>query len=77
MSVTSEPVRQLASIFCTSLAATAIRLAEYGELPAVVVCDGPREREWFVASSEVRGKIWLENRPERQHRRSVVAWRSV
>jgi Zn-dependent peptidase ImmA (M78 family) len=63
MPVTFDTVRQLAGVFCTSITATAIRLVEYGELPAILVCNGPRKREWFVASSEVRGKIWLENIP--------------
>ena len=63
MPVTFDSVRQLADIFCTSLTATAIRMVEYGELPVVLVCSGPQKREWYVANSEVRGKIWLENRP--------------
>jgi hypothetical protein len=63
--VTFETVRQLAEIFCTSLTATAIRTVEYGDLPAILVCNGPRRREWFVCSSEVRNKIYLENRPGR------------
>lgn len=61
--VTFDSVRHLANLFCTSLTATAIRLVEYGELPAVLVCNGPQKREWFVVNSEVKGKIWLENRP--------------
>lgn len=61
--VTFETVRGLAEVFCTSLTATAIRLVEYGELPAILVFNGPRKREWFIASSEVRGKLWLESRP--------------
>jgi hypothetical protein len=65
MPVTFGSVRQLADIFCTSLTATAIRLVEYRELPAVLVCNGPQKREWFVANGEVKGKIWLENRPGR------------
>lgn len=63
--VTFDSVRQLADTFVTSLTATAIRLVEYGELPAILVCNGPSERAWYVASGEVRGKIWLENRPLR------------
>lgn len=59
-----ETVRALGDIFCTSLTATAIRLVEYGELPAVLACNGPRKREWFVCSSEVRNKIYLERRPQ-------------
>jgi Zn-dependent peptidase ImmA (M78 family) len=61
--VTFDSVRQLADIFSTSLTATAIRLVEYGELPAILVCNGVRKREWYVLNGEVKGKIWLENRP--------------
>jgi Zn-dependent peptidase ImmA (M78 family) len=63
MPVTFESVRQLAAIFTMSLTATSIRLVEYGELPAVLVCNGPQKREWFVSNGEVKGKIWLEDRP--------------
>jgi Zn-dependent peptidase ImmA (M78 family) len=63
MPVTFESVRQLAAIFTMSLTATSIRLVEYGELPAVLVCNGPQKREWFVSNGEVKGKIWLEERP--------------
>jgi Zn-dependent peptidase ImmA (M78 family) len=61
--VTFDAVRQLAGVFCTSITATAIRLVEYGELPAILVCNGSRNRDWFVASSDVRNKIFLESRP--------------
>jgi Zn-dependent peptidase ImmA (M78 family) len=61
--VTFDTVRQLADVFCTSVTATAIRLVEYGELPAILVCSGSRKREWFVPNGEVKGKILLENRP--------------
>jgi Zn-dependent peptidase ImmA (M78 family) len=63
--VTFETVRQIADVFCTSLTATAIRLVEYGDLPAILVCNGPRKREWFVTNSEVRSKIYLEGRPQK------------
>ncbi len=62
--VTFETVRALAEVFCTSLTATAIRLVDYGDLPAVLVCNSPRRREWFVCSSEVRHKVYLEPRPQ-------------
>lgn len=62
--VTFETVRALADLFCTSLTATAIRLVDYGDLPAVLVCNSPRRREWFVCSSEVRNKVYLEHRPQ-------------
>lgn len=63
MPVVFDTVRQLANIFDTSLTATAIRLVEYGDLPAMLVCNSQRKREWFFASSEVRDKIWPEGRP--------------
>ena len=58
-----ETVRDLGNLFSTSLTATAIRLVEYGDLPAILVCNSPQKREWFVPSGEVRNKIWLEPRP--------------
>lgn len=63
--VTFETVRGLARVFCTSLTATAIRLVECGELPSMLVYTGARGREWFVASSGVKGRLWLENKPGR------------
>ena len=58
-----ETVKDLSKLFCTSLTATAIRLVEYGDFPAILVCNSPQKREWYVSSSEVRSKIWLEARP--------------
>jgi Zn-dependent peptidase ImmA (M78 family) len=63
MPVTFDSVRDIANIFFTSLTATAIRLVEYGDLPAILVCNSPAKREWFVANSEVKRKISLKNRP--------------
>jgi Zn-dependent peptidase ImmA (M78 family) len=61
--VTLDTVRELGRLFCTSLTATAIRLVEYGDLPAVLVCNSPDKREWFIVNREVRGKLFLEGRP--------------
>ena len=58
-----ETAKDLSKLFCTSLTATAIRLVEYGDFPAILVCNSPQKREWYVSSSEVRNKIWLEARP--------------
>lgn len=58
-----DTVRQLAEVFCTRVTATAIRLVEYGDLPAALICNGSRKMEWFFPSSEVKNKIFLENRP--------------
>ena len=61
--VTFASVQQLADIFRTSLSATAIRLVEYGSYPAMLVCNGARVRQWYVASSDVSGKLWPVDRP--------------
>lgn len=36
---------------------------EYGDFPAILVCNSPQKREWYVPSGEVRSKIWLQDRP--------------
>lgn len=63
MPVTFESVRNLADTFKMSLTATAIRLVEHGGLPAMLVCNSPQKKEWFVASSEVKGRLWPLVRP--------------
>lgn len=60
---TFESVQELADIFCTSLTATAIRLVEYGELPAMLICNSPHRREWYIPNSDLRNKVWPELRP--------------
>jgi Zn-dependent peptidase ImmA (M78 family) len=61
--VTFDSVRRLAEEFKMSLTSTAIRLAEHGGLPAMLVCNRPQQKEWFVASSEVKGRLWPLVRP--------------
>jgi len=61
--VTFATVRKLADLFEMSLTSTAIRLVEHGGLPAMLVCNSPEKREWFVASSEVKGRLWPLARP--------------
>src|SRR4051812_40345284 len=53
-----DVVRELASIFQTSLTATAIRLAEHGPLPGMLVCYSDGSRRWFVRGSEVPEQVW-------------------
>lgn len=60
---TFDSVEELAEIFCTSLTATAIRLVEYGELPAMLICNGPEKREWYVPNGDLRNKLWPDLRP--------------
>jgi len=42
-----DAVNALADEFETSLTATAIRLADFGPEPAMLVCHGPTGRQWF------------------------------
>ena len=52
-----DTVRELATIFDTSLTATAVRLAEHGPLPTMLVCYSAVKREWFVRHS-VSESLW-------------------
>ncbi len=49
-------VRELATLFETSLTATAIRLVELGSSPAMAVCSNTDGRKWFVRGEDVR--LW-------------------
>ncbi|MBS1962320.1 MAG: ImmA/IrrE family metallo-endopeptidase [Bdellovibrionales bacterium] len=56
--ITWASVKTLAKIFRTSLTATAIRLAELGELPGMLVCSSRGRREWFVRGRGVPDAFW-------------------
>ena len=64
LAVTLASAQGLAETFKMSLTSTAIRLVEHGGLPSMLVCNSPDKREWFVASSEVSGRLWPLARPE-------------
>ena len=51
--VTLDAVRELAMKFETSLAATAIRLVQFGSFPAMVIYLTQGVRQWFVAGPDV------------------------
>lgn len=51
-------VKKLAKMFQTSLTATAIRLAEYGEYPGMIVCTTKGKRDWFVRGRNVPDAFW-------------------
>lgn len=53
-----DTVRELAGIFQTSVTATAIRLAEHGPFPTMLVCYSNGARRWFVRGSEVPEQVW-------------------
>ena len=52
-----DTVKGLAKTFETSVTATAIRLAEYGPLPIMLICYSAVGREWFVRCS-VSEVLW-------------------
>ena len=52
-----DTVKELAKTFETSLTATAIRLAEYGPCPTMLICYNAAGREWFVRGS-VSKVLW-------------------
>lgn len=63
--ITFATVRRLAGIFQMSLTATAIRLVGHGSYPSMLLCFGPQEREWFISSPSVAGKLWPVESPGR------------
>jgi Zn-dependent peptidase ImmA (M78 family) len=60
-----DTVRELAGMFNTSLTATAIRLAEHGPLPTMLVCYSNGERQWFVRESGLPEQLWPNKTLER------------
>jgi hypothetical protein len=58
-------VRKLAQAFTMSLTATAIRLVEYGPLPAMLVCYSGEGREWFVRAPGIPDQLWPSGKPEK------------
>jgi hypothetical protein len=46
-----------------SLTATAIRLAEHGPLPAILVCYRSTGREWFVRNTDLSKQLWPPSAP--------------
>lgn len=61
--ITFATVRTLAAEFRTSLTATAIRLIEFGSFPALIVCNEPGRRRWFVRQSDVPRALRLRDAP--------------
>jgi hypothetical protein len=58
MPITFESVRDLASMFQTSLTATAIRLVRLGSFPAMLVYLEHGRRKWFIRGEDVPGVLW-------------------
>jgi len=63
--MTFATVRDLATQFQTSHTATAIRLVELGSFPAMIVCNEPGRRRWFIHGPDVPKKLWPRDEPGR------------
>jgi hypothetical protein len=51
--ITFQTVRELCSLFQTSITATAIRLVELGSFPAIIVCNGKQGRRWQIRGADI------------------------
>jgi Zn-dependent peptidase ImmA (M78 family) len=60
---TFEDVRSLAMKFHTSVTATAIRLIELGDAPAMIVASDSIGRQWFIRSPLIRESLFPLRRP--------------
>lgn len=60
--ITFATVRDLADLFEMSLTATAIRLVEFGSLPAMIVCNDREGRRWFRRGPDVPDVLWPHDR---------------
>lgn len=58
MPITFDTVRDLASMFQTSLTATAIRLVRLGSFPAMLVYLEDGKRKWFIPGDDVPKELW-------------------
>lgn len=61
--ITFQTVRQLCSLFQTSLTATAIRLVELGSFPAIIVCNDKQNRRWQFRGVDIPSSIQLRDSP--------------
>jgi hypothetical protein len=61
--ITFQTVRELCSLFQTSITATAIRLVELGSFPAIIVCNSKQGRRWQFRGADVPFDIQLRDMP--------------
>ena len=59
--ITFQTVRELCSLFRTSMTATAIRLVEFGSFPAIIVCNGKQGRRWQFRGADIPYAIQLQD----------------
>lgn len=63
--ITFDTVRELANKFQTSLTPAAIRLVELGSYPAMIICNTPGRRRWFIRGRNVPEVLWPREIPGR------------
>jgi hypothetical protein len=61
--ITFQTVRELCSLFQTSITATAIRLVELGSFPSIIVCNSREGRRWQFRGVDVPYVIQLRDFP--------------
>lgn len=61
--ITFQTVRELCSLFQTSITATAIRLVELGSFPAIIVCNDKQGRRWQFRGADVPYVIQVRGAP--------------
>jgi len=65
-----DSVRSLASVFETSLTATAIRLVELGSYPGMIIYLVEGHRRWFISGPDIPPALW----PRESPKRASIAW---
>jgi hypothetical protein len=58
-----DSVRALATVFATSMTATAIRFVEHGPFPSMIVCTEKGKRKWFFRGPDVPESVWPVDSP--------------
>lgn len=61
--ITFQTVRELCSLFQTSITATAIRLVELGSFPAIIVCNSKQGRRWQFRGADIPYQLQLWDNP--------------
>jgi hypothetical protein len=56
--LTFSTVKELASLFNTSLTATSIKLIELGSYPSMLICTENGKRKWFCRSQIIPEDVW-------------------
>jgi len=61
--ITFQTVREICSLFQTSITATTIRLVELGSFPAIIVCNSKQGRRWQIRGADIPYVIQVRDAP--------------